>query len=651
MTMSKPHARTLVLLLLCIESVNASSTYGVPATSANGLVTVPSEEEKQNRIDYVRCILCDRLDYVLNDKRMSDFHAWVHEQGGEPKVFSMHGIDVNFEMDELTNMELDISIVPIANKVKPQDPFLPDRLNLSFGNSTRQMFHPSLKSSTDNQPPTALQLSIRAMMLSFHFAPVLSTAWLALCSSKFRCRVWYNWVAHCLAHSGAAFIKWGQWAATRSDMFPEALCDALSNLHNDAPAHPWEFTQAQVESSLDIPPGSLHQVFQQFDKQPIASGSIAQIHKAQLANGEIIAAKVRHPRVAQLIDMDFRLMALVASAVGWLPAFKSVKDSVYQFSHTMAAQSHLNVEAHHLEVLNYNFRNWESVGFPRPFYASSSVILETFEKGRIVTGLLDEFDEKAKGMDLKGCDIIPVQQAKFLVTTGVSLYLKMLLLDNLMHADLHPGNIMLHGFTDTHGNEKYQITLVDAGMVAQLTDEESATFIGMLTSIGDGDGEAAAEFALRFSLDNDLNENERERFKMGMVELFRANCRGYGQNTDVGEVFRGILGLIREHGIRIDANYATLVINVLCIEALGRRICPAYNVLDAARPLLQTYRRVVYQDDGYTPKSKNLYSKRVKKLMPVMLYGSKRRADNAFFKQIESTRRTRIAGGSVDPPM
>ena len=431
--MGKPHTRTFVILvLLCIESTHASSTRGSSAVSGQGLVPFPSEEDKHNRIHYVRSLLCDRLDYVLKGKRMSDFHSWVQEQGGEPKVFSMHGIDVNFEMDELTNMELDISIVPIANKVKSQDPFLPDRLNLNLGNTTQPLFYPALTSSTDNQSPTVLQLALRAIMLSIHFAPVLSTAGLALCSSKFRCRVWYNWVAHCLAHSGAAFIKWGQWAATRSDMFPEALCDALSNLHNDAPAHSWEFTESQVESSLDIPPGTLLQVFQHFDKQPIASGSIAQIHKAQLANGEIIAAKVRHPRVAQLIDMDFRLMALVASAVGWLPAFKSIKDSVYQFSHTMAAQSHLNVEAHHLEVLNHNFRNWESVGFPRPFYASSSVILETFEKGRIVTGILDDFDEKAKGMNLKGCDLIPIQQAKFLVTTGVSLYLKMLLLDNLM---------------------------------------------------------------------------------------------------------------------------------------------------------------------------------------------------------------------------
>lgn len=168
---------------------------------------------------------------------------------------------------------------------------------------------------------------------------------------------------------------------------------------------------------------------------------------------------------------------------------------------------------------------------------------------------------------------------------------------------------MLRGLSNKNGIEKYQITLVDAGMVAQLTEEESSTFIGMLTCVGDGDGEAAAEFALRFSVGNDISEKEKNIFRKEMVDFFKINCRGYGTNVDVGEVFRGILGLIREHGIRIDANYATLVINVLCIEALGRRICPSYNVLDAARPLLQTYRRFVYQSDGYTPRSRNSYSK------------------------------------------
>jgi len=120
-------------------------------------------------------------------------------------------------------------------------------------------------------------------------------------------------------------------------------------------------------------------------------------------------------------------------------------------------------------------------------------------------------------------------------------------------------------------------------MVAQLSEKDSSTFIGILTCIG----KAAAEFALRFSVDSNISAEQRKEFPREMVEFLDENCRGYGTKVDV-----------RENGIRVDANYAILVINVFSIEALGRRIFPSYNVLDAAWPLLQTYRRFVYQSDG-----------------------------------------------------
>ena len=88
-----------------------------------------------------------------------------------------------------------------------------------------------------------------------------------------------------------------------------------------------------------------------------------------------------------------------------------------------------------------------------------------------------------------------------------------------------------------------------------------------------------------------------------MIDLFDERCRGYGTNVDVGDVLRGVLGLIRIHHVRIDANYATLVVNVLCVESLARRVCPSYNVLDASKPLLQTYRKYFFESDGVTPKS------------------------------------------------
>ena len=201
---------------------------------------------------------------------------------------------------------------------------------------------------------------------------------------------------------------------------------------------------------------------------------------------------------------------------------------------------------------------------------------------------------------------------------------KQLLVDNLMHADLHPGNIMLAACEKGHCHEighdmdllvvdgsnelrkepkqtNLRICLVDAGMVAQLKEHESSTFIGLLASLGQGDGRLAAKFALRFSQKNDLSLEEQEEFSREMDVLFQKMCKGYGTNVDVGEVLRGILGLIRDHKVRIDANYATLVVNILCIQSLAMKVCPEYNNLDMAEPLLKSYFETFYKPDG-TPK-------------------------------------------------
>jgi predicted unusual protein kinase regulating ubiquinone biosynthesis (AarF/ABC1/UbiB family) len=146
-----------------------------------------------------------------------------------------------------------------------------------------------------------------------------------------------------------------------------------------------------------------------------------------------------------------------------------------------------------------------------------------------------------------------------------------------------------------------RVCLVDAGMVAQLTEEESSLFVGMLCSLGQGDGRLAAKFALKFSAENHLSPEQEEAFAQDMDALFKEKCNGYGTNVDVGEVLRGVLGLIRTHRVRIDANYATLVVNCLCVYSLAMRVCPAYNVLDAAEPLLKSYFETFYEPDG-TPK-------------------------------------------------
>lgn len=180
-------------------------------------------------------------------------------------------------------------------------------------------------------------------------------------------------------------------------------------------------------------------------------------------------------------------------------------------------------------------------------------------------------------------------RSHFIVSRGEDLYLKMLLVDNLMHADLHPGNILL----DAEEGSTYRIVLLDVGMVARLTQQESDAFIGLLQAIGAGDGRAASRAVLRFSTEPQefcVTPEQMNAFAEDMHSLFLERCRGYGTGVKFGEVLRGVLALVRKHHVSIEANYMTLVMNVLCLEGMATALLPDYNVLDAARPLLVTHR-------------------------------------------------------------
>ena len=163
--------------------------------------------------------------------------------------------------------------------------------------------------------------------------------------------------------------------------------------------------------------------------------------------------------------------------------------------------------------------------------------------------------------------------AHFIVSRGEDTYLKMLLVDNLMHADLHPGNILL----DAPSRRKRRIVLLDVGMVARLTSAESEAFIGLLHAVGAGDGRAGARAVLRFSerpQEHCVGREATRAFADDMHALFLERCRGYGTGVKFGEVLRGVLTLVRTHRVTLDANYMTLVMNVLCLEGMARALLP-----------------------------------------------------------------------------
>ncbi|KAF6250401.1 ABC1 family-domain-containing protein [Scenedesmus sp. NREL 46B-D3] len=385
--------------------------------------------------------------------------------------------------------------------------------------------------------------------------------------------------------AGAAFIKWGQWSSSRPDIFPEDFCDTMAALHDKAPVHSFRHTRKTVEAAFGK---TLEELFDQFDQKPLASGSIAQA-AAGLAAGhddEVVevVVKVSHPNVQQHICMDFRLLAGLSAAAARVPALRglSLRESVAQFSHTMTAQTDLRVEGVH--ALRFSKTSQvgvaSSVQIPRPIpgLVSQQALVETYEPGLGV----------AKYMKRR----TPINA--HIVGLGVDAFLKMLLVDNFVHTDLHPGNILFRaqlaggGSSDGQTALKAQLVLLDFGLAEELTDEVRHHFISFLSAISAGDGACAARHLLRWSR-TQACEDPRG-FTADVMDLFSERCQIHSDaGIDLDGVMKAVLGLARKWGVSIDSCYASLVISVCVLVGFAQALDPGVNIMDAATPGLLAY--------------------------------------------------------------
>lgn len=245
-------------------------------------------------------------------------------------------------------------------------------------------------------------LICRAIYLVILFSPTIILAPFAdSFGNQFR-KAWLQLVHRTLERAGPAFIKWGQWAATRPDLFPNDLCMELTKLHTKAPAHSFAYSKVTIEKAFGR---KLSEIFEDFEETPVASGSIAQVHRAslrfryphqRLRKPIEVAVKVRHPGVGESIKRDFMIINLVAKISNFIPGLSWLRldESVRQFAVFMMSQVDLSREAAHLSRFIYNFRNWKDVSFPRPLYplVHPSVLVETFEQGESVSHYVDELE-------------------------------------------------------------------------------------------------------------------------------------------------------------------------------------------------------------------------------------------------------------------
>ncbi|KAL4448975.1 hypothetical protein ABPG77_007692 [Micractinium sp. CCAP 211/92] len=452
-------------------------------------------------------------------------------------------------------------------------------------------------------------IAMRGLFLFCLFLPAVVTAPVCLLSDAHRQR-WLELVRWTLERAGPAFIKWGQWAATRPDLFPQDACAALAALQTKAPTHAYVHTVAAVESSFGAP---LQELFSSFEAEPVASGSIAQVYRATLTEkgarlagnrtrggllplrrrrlfrpGGTVAVKVRHPGVGVLMERDFTLMRRAAQVLAALPVVGTpqVKESVMQFGAPLREQLDLVTEAAHLDAFSRNFRHWSGVSFPQPADAplvSSEVLVETFEEGELIS--------KYVGTEWK--------YNRKLADLGMHCYLKMLLKDNFIHADLHPGNILVRleepvpgGLASRLGGllgvelKLPRLVLLDVGMIAKLSSEDQQNLVGFFKGLTSMDGAELADSIMTFAEQRPPNA---AAFRDDMAELF-ASLDPELLRTNTPDVIARMMDTIRQHQVHLKGVVSTVVITTMVLEGWSTKLNPDIRIMDTLRDILPTNR-------------------------------------------------------------
>ncbi|KAA8519898.1 hypothetical protein F0562_014192 [Nyssa sinensis] len=429
-------------------------------------------------------------------------------------------------------------------------------------------------------------LSIRALYLAILFSPSIAMAPFADCFGlKFR-KMWLHLVHRTLERAGPAFIKWGQWAATRPDLFPRDLCTKLTELHTKAPEHSFSYTKKTIERAFGR---KLSEIFDDFEEAPVASGSIAQVHRASLRyryRGRqikpiVVAVKVRHPGVGESIRRDFEIINTVAKISKFIPTLKWLRldESVQQFAVFMMSQVDLAREAAHLSRFIYNFRSWRDVSFPKPVYplVHPAVLVETFEQGESVSRYVDD--------ELQGHDRIKSALAHI----GTHALLKMLLVDNFIHADMHPGNILVRVAQSKSSRKrlfksKPHVIFLDVGMTAELSKSDRVNLLEFFKAVARRDGRTAAECALRLS--KQQNCPNPEAFIKEVKESFDFWGTPEGDVVHPAECMQQLLEQVRHHRVNIDGNVCTVMVTTLVLEGWQRKLDPDYNIMHTLQTLL-----------------------------------------------------------------
>jgi len=358
---------------------------------------------------------------------------------------------------------------------------------------------------------------------------------------------------------GATFVKLGQLLSTRRDLLPDGYTEALARLQDDVEPFPSEVVHRIIEAELGA---RVSDLFESFDDTPLASASIGQVHRATTRSGREVVVKVQRPGVVEQVaeDMDAleRVAAMFdATSVGQRVGTRALLD---QFHRVIVDELDYRKEAAHLERFRELTRDEPLISVPAPLrdFCTQRVLTMEYVPGKKVTDV--------GPLGLMDVDGPALADALFGFT------LRTILSEGVLHADPHPGNLLL--------TRDGRLALIDLGMVAVVPRRLQGQLVRLLLAVSEGDGEQVADVLA--TMGEPLPSWDPSGFREDASHLVHASL-SLGSEIEAGSMLVELARIAGDHGLRPPAEMALVGKALLNLDQSTTHLDPNFLPEQAIR--------------------------------------------------------------------
>jgi ubiquinone biosynthesis protein len=353
---------------------------------------------------------------------------------------------------------------------------------------------------------------------------------------------------------GGAFIKFAQFLSVRPDLIPISYVKEFEQLQTSAKPVPFEEIKITLETELK---DKLKNLFQEFEEEPIASASIAQVHKAKLFSGQQVAVKIQRNNVQDQITKDIDLMNFFAELMQKHDyTIKGVNPTIIinEFRRWTEKELDFCEEANNQKIIKNNFSNDKNIIIPTIYedYSTQKVLTMDFVNGTRLNDI-----EKIKEKKYKINSIIK---------TGFDAVLKQVFVDGFFHADPHPGNILV-----LNSNK---LAFVDFGIVGIFNDKMKENSMNLFIGIMKNDVDLVLETLFDMGLDGDNIEILKIEIKNVIGEFENVEIK----DVVISEVLEKLLDLIQKHDFKIPIDFILFGKTIMTLEGLALSFDPTFRL-------------------------------------------------------------------------